>query len=71
MARRGRIALRGTFKAYDEESVRQLAAFVNSDEKDFLGEIRRRVRTLDELFEAERAGQAFRYDKGWDRPRAS
>ena len=60
-----------TFKAYDEESVRQLAAFVNSDEKDFLGEIRRRVRTLDELFEAERAGQAFQYDKGWDPPRAS
>ena len=60
-----------TFKAYDEESVRDLAAFVNSDEKDFLGEIRRRVRTLDELFEAERAGQAFRYDKGWDPPRPS
>jgi Kef-type K+ transport system membrane component KefB len=60
-----------TFKAYDEESVRHLANFVNSDEKDFLGEIRRRVRTLDELFEAERAGQAFRYDKGWDPPRAS
>jgi monovalent cation:proton antiporter-2 (CPA2) family protein len=60
-----------TFKAYDEESVRHLAAFVDSDEKDFLGEIRRRVRTLDELFEAERAGQAFRYDKGWDPPRPS
>jgi len=60
-----------TFKAYDEESVRHLAAFVNSDEKDFLGEIRRRVHTLDELFEAERAGQAFRYDKGWDPPRPS
>jgi len=60
-----------TFKAYDEESVRHLAAFVNSDEKDFLGEIRRRVHTLDELFEAERAGQAFRYDKGWDPPRTS
>ena len=60
-----------TFKAYDEESVRHLAAFANSDEKDFLGEIRRRVRTLDELFEAERAGQAFRYDKGWDPPRGS
>ena len=60
-----------TFKAYDEESVRHLAGFVNSDEKDFLGEIRRRVRTLDELFEAERAGQAFRYDKGWDPPRPS
>ncbi|MGA8655844.1 MAG: monovalent cation:proton antiporter-2 (CPA2) family protein [Chthoniobacterales bacterium] len=59
-----------TFKAYDEESVRQLAAFANSDEKDFLGEIRRRVRTIDELFEAERAGQAFRYDAGWDPPRA-
>jgi monovalent cation:proton antiporter-2 (CPA2) family protein len=59
-----------TFKTYDEESVRHLAAFVNSDEKDFVGEIRRRVRTLDELFEAERAGQAFRYDKGWDPPRA-
>ena len=42
----------------------------NSDEKDFLGEIRRRVRTIDELFEAERAGQAFRYDAGWDPPRA-
>ena len=60
-----------TFKVYDEESVRHLAAFVSSDEKDFLGEIRRRVRSLDELFEAERAGQAFRYDQGWDPPRAS
>jgi monovalent cation:proton antiporter-2 (CPA2) family protein len=58
-----------TFKAYDEESVRHLAGFVNSDEKDFLGELQRRVRTLDELFEAERAGQVFRSDKGWDPPR--
>jgi monovalent cation:proton antiporter-2 (CPA2) family protein len=57
-----------TFKTYDEESVRYLAGFTDSDEKDFLGEVRRRVRTLDELFEAERAGQAFRYDKGWDPP---
>lgn len=57
-----------TFKTYDEESVRYLAAFANSDQKDFLGELRRRVRTLDELFEAERAGHAFHDDKGWDPP---
>jgi voltage-gated potassium channel Kch len=58
-----------TFKAYDEESVRHLAAFVNADEKDFLGEVRRRVRFLDELFEAERSGQPFSDDAGWDPPR--
>jgi monovalent cation:proton antiporter-2 (CPA2) family protein len=58
-----------TFKVYDEESVRHLAAFVNKDEKDFLGEVRRRVRFLDELFEAERSGQPFSDDSGWDPPR--
>ena len=57
-----------TFKGYDEESVRQLAGFANLDEKDFLGEVRRRVRFLDELFEAERSGQPFSADAGWDRP---
>ncbi|MBV8968987.1 MAG: NAD-binding protein, partial [Verrucomicrobia bacterium] len=56
------------FKGYDEESVRHLAGFVNLDEKDFLGEIRRRVRFLDDLFEAERSGQPFSVDAGWDRP---
>jgi monovalent cation:proton antiporter-2 (CPA2) family protein len=58
-----------TFKAYDEDSVRQLAAFANADEKDFLGEVRRRVRFLDDLFEAERSGQPFASDTGWDPPR--
>jgi monovalent cation:proton antiporter-2 (CPA2) family protein len=57
-----------TFKTYDEESVRQLAAFATADEKDFLGEVRRRVRFLDDLFEAERSGQPFASDTGWDPP---
>jgi monovalent cation:proton antiporter-2 (CPA2) family protein len=60
-----------TFKAYDEESVRQLAAFATADEKDFLGEVRRRVRFLDDLFEAERSGQPFASDTGWDPPRTN
>ena len=57
-----------TFKAYDEESVRHLAAFATADEKDFLGELRQRVRFLDDLFEAERSGQPFASDTGWDPP---
>jgi monovalent cation:proton antiporter-2 (CPA2) family protein len=57
-----------TFKTYDEESVRLLAAFATADEKDFLGELRRRVRFLDDLFEAERSGQPFASDTGWDPP---
>jgi hypothetical protein len=60
-----------TFKTYDEDSVRQLAAFANADEKDFLGEVRRRVRFLDDLFEAERSGQPFTSDTGWDPPRTN
>jgi monovalent cation:proton antiporter-2 (CPA2) family protein len=58
-----------TFKDYDEESVRHLAAFANLDEKDFLGEVRRRVRFLDDMFEAERARQPFSVDVGWDPPK--
>src|SRR5246127_932709 len=42
-----------TFKEYDEETVRILADYYGTDEKDFLGQIRKRVQTLDELFESE------------------
>jgi ABC-type enterochelin transport system substrate-binding protein len=54
----GREAYRAarTFREYDEKTVRELAAFVHLDQKDFLGEVRRRARTLGEIFEAERAG---------------
>ena len=59
-----------TFKQYDEETVRILAEYYGTDEKDFLGQIRKRVQTLDELFESERnvPGSA---DSAWERPKAA
>jgi monovalent cation:proton antiporter-2 (CPA2) family protein len=57
------------FKDYDEETVRILAQYYGTDEKDFLGQIRKRVRTLDELFESERTGSIRPEDSGWDRPK--
>jgi monovalent cation:proton antiporter-2 (CPA2) family protein len=60
-----------TFKEYDEETVRILAGYYGTDEKDFIGQIRKRVQTLDELFESE-SRRAFRpEDTGWDRPKVN
>ncbi|MBV9273538.1 MAG: cation:proton antiporter [Verrucomicrobia bacterium] len=59
------------FKEYDEETVRLLAEYYGTDEKDFLGRIRKRVQTLDELFEAESTGAVNPLDPGWDRPKTS
>jgi monovalent cation:proton antiporter-2 (CPA2) family protein len=60
-----------TFKDYDEETVRQLADYYGTDEKDFLGAIRKRVQTLDELFESERDAVIRPEDEAWERPKAS
>ncbi|HTD14982.1 MAG TPA: monovalent cation:proton antiporter-2 (CPA2) family protein [Chthoniobacterales bacterium] len=59
-----------TFKEYDEETVRVLAEYYGTDEKDFLGQIRKRVQTLDELFESERAVSPAP-DSAWVRPKAA
>jgi hypothetical protein len=59
-----------TFKEYDEETVRVLAQYYGTDEKDFLGQIRKRVQTLDELFESERAASPGP-DSAWERPKAA
>ena len=59
-----------TFKEYDEETVRILAEYYGTDEKDFLGQIRKRVQTLDELFESERKAP-IGPDAAWERPKAA
>jgi monovalent cation:proton antiporter-2 (CPA2) family protein len=59
-----------TFKEYDEETVRILAEYYGTDEKDFLGQIRKRVQTLDELFESERSVTPGP-DSAWERPKAA
>lgn len=57
------------FKEYDEETVQILSQYYGTDEKDFVGEIRKRVQTLDELFETERTGSIRPEDSGWERPK--
>jgi monovalent cation:proton antiporter-2 (CPA2) family protein len=59
-----------TFKEYDEETVRILAEYYGTDEKDFLGRVRQRVQTLDELFESER-NAPIGPDVAWERPKAA
>ncbi|MBV8099249.1 MAG: cation:proton antiporter [Verrucomicrobia bacterium] len=59
-----------TFKEYDEETVRILAEYYGTDEKDFLGHIRKRVQTLDELFESEQ-NVTPGPDSAWERPKAA
>jgi monovalent cation:proton antiporter-2 (CPA2) family protein len=59
-----------TFKEYDQETVRVLAEYYGTDEKDFLGQIRKRVQTLDELFESERAASPGP-DAAFERPKAA
>jgi voltage-gated potassium channel Kch len=59
-----------TFKEYDEETVRVLAEYYGTDEKDFLGQVRKRVQTLDELFESERAVSPGP-DSAWTRPKTA
>jgi len=59
------------FKKYDEETVQILAQYFGTDEKDFLGQVRKRVQTLDELFETERSGPIRPEDSGWDRPKVN
>jgi glutathione-regulated potassium-efflux system ancillary protein KefC len=59
-----------TFKQYDEETVELLSEYYGTDEKDFLGRVRKRVQTLDELFESERNASSVQpQDLGWDRPK--
>jgi voltage-gated potassium channel Kch len=60
-----------TFKEYDEETVRILAEYYGTDEKDFIGQIRKRVQTLDDLFESERIAATRPVDTGWERPKAA
>jgi monovalent cation:proton antiporter-2 (CPA2) family protein len=59
-----------TFKEYDEETVQILAEYYGTDEKDFLGQIRKRVQTLDELFESEQ-NVTPGPDSAWERPKAA
>ena len=59
------------FKEYDEETVQILSQYYGTDEKDFLGQVRKRVQTLDELFETERSGPIRPEDSGWDRPKVN
>jgi monovalent cation:proton antiporter-2 (CPA2) family protein len=59
------------FKEYDEETVQILSQYFGTDEKDFLGQIRKRVQTLDELFETERTGSIRPEDAGWERPKVN
>jgi monovalent cation:proton antiporter-2 (CPA2) family protein len=60
-----------TFRAYDEKTVRELAAFAHLDQKDFIGEVRRRVHSLSDVFESERLGVLAQPDRGWDPPKPS
>ena len=60
-----------TFKQYDQETVQILAEYYGTDEKDFLGRVRKRIQTLDELFESERGAPVRPEDAGWDRPKVS
>jgi monovalent cation:proton antiporter-2 (CPA2) family protein len=59
-----------TFKQYDEETVRVLAEYYGTDEKDFLDRVQKRVQTLDELFESERT-LPVGPDPAWERPKAA
>jgi monovalent cation:proton antiporter-2 (CPA2) family protein len=59
-----------TFKEYDEETVQILAEYYGTDEKDFLGQVRKRVQTLDELFESEQ-NVTPGPDSAWERPKAA
>jgi monovalent cation:proton antiporter-2 (CPA2) family protein len=59
------------FKEYDEETVQILSQYYGTDQKDFIGEIKKRVQTLDELFETERAGAIRPEDSGWDPPKGA
>jgi voltage-gated potassium channel Kch len=59
------------FKEYDEETVQILSQYFGTDEKDFLGQVRKRVQTLDELFETERTGSVRPEDAGWERPKVN
>ncbi len=59
------------FKEYDEETVQILSQYFGTDEKDFLGQVRKRVQTLDELFETERTGSIRPEDAGWERPKVN
>src|ERR1700730_4455155 len=59
------------FKEYDEETVQILSQYFGTDENDFLGQVRKRVQTLDELFETERTGSVRPEDAGWDRPKVN
>ncbi|HEY0792886.1 MAG TPA: monovalent cation:proton antiporter-2 (CPA2) family protein [Chthoniobacterales bacterium] len=60
-----------TFREYDEATVRELAEFYGKGKEEFYGEVRRRIHTIDELFEAERTrSRAYHIDTAWDRPKA-
>jgi monovalent cation:proton antiporter-2 (CPA2) family protein len=61
-----------TFKEYDEETVQILAEYFGTDQKDFIGEVRKRVKSIDELFETERQRATPRpEDLAWERPKAA
>ena len=54
------------FRDYDEKTVRELAPFAGNQSK-LISEARAKIRTLDEIFQAERV-QIRRSDAGWDPP---
>jgi monovalent cation:proton antiporter-2 (CPA2) family protein len=58
-----------SFRDYDEQTVRQLAPFAGN-EAEYIVKARERIRTLDEIFTAER-NATQRSDVGWDPPKAS
>ncbi len=60
-----------TFRAYDENTVQELAQVYGVPRDEFIGEARKRVHSLDDVFESERAGNALPTDAGWDPPLAA
>jgi monovalent cation:proton antiporter-2 (CPA2) family protein len=56
-----------SFRDYDEQTVRELAQFA-SNETQYIEKARERIRTIDEIFKAERLSTQ-RSDAGWDPPK--
>jgi monovalent cation:proton antiporter-2 (CPA2) family protein len=58
-----------SFREYDEQSVRELAQYAG-DRSQFIAKAREEIRSLEQLFEAERR-RVRHSDTGWDPPKAT
>jgi monovalent cation:H+ antiporter-2, CPA2 family len=57
------------FRIYDEQTVRELAPY-SEDQSKLIAQAKKRIRSMDELFEMERH-RTRQSDVGWDRPSAT